>query len=124
MGFDEAEVEQIRRVAQAPVSLERPVGEGEDSELGDLLEDESTRRPDEAVEIMLRAEALAQALSMLSERERRVLELRFGLNGERPRTLDEVGRTFDVTRERIRQIESGCLRKLAALADGSLRDVA
>ena len=124
LGLSVGEVELIRRMAQPPVSLERPVGEGEESELGDLLEDESVRRPEDAVEVVLRTETLARALSSLTERERRVLELRFGLNGERPRTLDEVGQAFDVTRERIRQIESQSLRKLEALAGSSLRDVA
>ncbi len=124
VGLPLREVEQIRRAAQTPVSLERPVGDDEESELGDFLEDETTSRPDEAAEDTLRNETLAQALATLSERERRVLELRYGLNGERPRTLDEVGRTFNVTRERIRQIEGQCLRKLAALAGEGLRDVA
>src|SRR6266508_3266262 len=124
VGLPLREVEQIRRAAQTPVSLERPVGDDEESELGDFLEDETTSRPDEAAEDTLRNEMLAQALATLSERERRVLELRYGLNGERPRTLDEVGRTFNVTRERIRQIEGQCLRKLAALAGEGLRDVA
>jgi RNA polymerase primary sigma factor len=89
-----------------------------------LLEDVSSHRPDEAVESVLVVEMLAQALSALSEREQRVLELRYGLNGERPRTLDEVGRDFNVTRERIRQIESQSLRKLATIAGDGLRDVA
>ena len=124
LGLSVGEVELIRRMAQPPVSLERPVGEGEESELGDLLEDESVRRPEDAVEVVLRTETLARALSSLTERERRVLELRFGLNGERPRTLDEVGQAFALTRERIRQIESQSLRKLEALAGSSLRDVA
>ena len=124
VGLAELEVEQIKRAAQTPVSLERPVGEEEESELRDLLEDMSTRRPDEAVESVLIVEMLAQALSALTEREQRVLELRYGLNGERPRTLDEVGRDFHVTRERIRQIESQSLRKLATIAGDGLRDVA
>ena len=124
VGLPLQEVEQIRRAAQTPVSLERPVGEDDESALGDFLEDETTSRPDEAAEDTLRNETLAQALAALSERERRVLELRYGLNGERPRTLDEVGRTFNVTRERIRQIEGQCLRKLAALAGAGLKDVA
>jgi RNA polymerase primary sigma factor len=125
VGLAEDEVENIRRAAQAPVSLERPVGDEEESELGDFLEDETTARPDQAVEDTMRNELLARALETLSERERRVLELRYGLNGEQPRTLDEVGRNFNVTRERIRQIESTSLRKLAALgAAAGLRDVA
>jgi len=124
VGLAEGDVEQIKRAAQTPVSLEKPVGEDDESELRDLLEDASAHRPDEAVEAVLVVETLAQAISTLSEREQRVLELRYGLNGEQPRTLDEVGRSFNVTRERIRQIESQCLRKLAALAGSGLRDVA
>ena len=112
------EVEQIVRSAQSPISLEKPVGDDEESELGHFITDDSAPLPDEAVEVTLRSEALARAISRLSERERRVVELRFGLNGEQPRTLDEVGRMFDVTRERIRQIENHALRKLRSLADG------
>ena len=125
LGLPAEEVEQIRRSAQAPVSLEKPVGDEEESEFGHFLTDETMPLPDEAAELTLRKEALTRALSMLSKRERRVLELRYGLNGEPPRTLDEVGRAFDVTRERIRQIENQSLKKLRALADAAnLRDVA
>src|SRR4051812_13228244 len=119
------EVESIRRTSQTPVSLEKPVGDEEESEFGQFLEDEHTPLPDEAADTAFRAEALARCLSSLSYRERRVLELRYGLNGEQPCTLDEVGRTFEVTRERIRQIENQGLKKLRALADSQkLRDVA
>ena len=119
------EVDQIRRTSQAPVSLEKPVGDEEESEFGHFIEDESEPLPDEAADMTLRNEALTRALSMLAERERRVLEMRYGLNGEQPRTLDEVGRTFNVTRERIRQIENQSLKKLRALAESQkLRDVA
>jgi RNA polymerase primary sigma factor len=119
------EVESIRRTSQTPVSLEKPVGDEEESEFGQFLEDENTPLPDEAADTAFRAEALAKCLSMLSYRERRVLELRYGLNGEQPCTLDEVGRAFQVTRERIRQIENQGLKKLRALADSQkLRDVA
>jgi len=119
------EVEQIRRSAQAPVSLEKPVGDEEESELGHFLTDLSVPLPDEAAETALRREALRGILSKLSERERQVLELRYGLDGQQPRTLDEVGRTFNVTRERIRQIEHQGLKKLRALADAQrVRDVA
>jgi RNA polymerase primary sigma factor len=119
------EVEQIRRSAQTPVSLEKPVGDEEESEFGHFLTDESQLLPDEAAEVNLRKEALRRILATLSVRERRVLELRYGLDGEQPRTLDEVGRTFNVTRERIRQIENQSLKKIRALADAnSLRDVA
>ena len=119
------DVIQIRRTAQAPVSLEKPVGDEEESEFGHFLEDESEPLPDEAADLSLRNEALRRALGMLAERERRVLEMRYGLNGEQPRTLDEVGRIFSVTRERIRQIENHSLKKLRALAESQkLRDVA
>jgi RNA polymerase primary sigma factor len=119
------EVEQIRRSSQAPVSLEKPVGDEEESEFGHFLTDESVPLPDEAAEVTLRKETLGKILSQLSARERRVLELRYGLDGQHPRTLDEVGRTFNVTRERIRQIENQSLKKLRALADAQkLRDVA
>jgi RNA polymerase primary sigma factor len=119
------EVETIRRTAQTPVSLEKPVGDDEESEFGHFLTDESAPLPDEAADTTLRKEALERILGSLSPRERRVLELRYGLNGEHPRTLDEVGRTFNVTRERIRQIENQSLKKLRALADSNqLKDVA
>ena len=119
------EVEQIKRSAQTPVSLEKPVGDEEESEFGHFLTDESEPLPDEAAEVTMRREALRSILGALSPRERQVLELRYGLNGEHPRTLDEVGKTFNVTRERIRQIENHCLKKLRALADADkLRDVA
>ena len=124
-GLTEPEVQQILRAAQIPVSLEKPVGDEEESELGHFIEDDGADRPDEAAEVSMRNETLARAMAGLSPRERRVLELRFGLNGEQPRTLDEVGRLFSVTRERIRQIESQSLKKLAALGTvGSLRHVA
>jgi len=119
------EVEQIRRSSQAPVSLEKPVGDEEESEFGHFLTDESEPLPDEVAEVEMRKATLQRVLGTLSARERRVLELRYGLNGEHPRTLDEVGRTFNVTRERIRQIENQSLKKLRALADSvALRDVA
>jgi len=119
------EVDQVRRTAQAPVSLEKPVGDDDESEFGHFLEDDSEPLPDEAADVILRNEALTRALGMLAERERRVLELRYGLNGQSPCTLDEVGRAFNVTRERIRQIENQSLKKLRALAEAqTLRDVA
>jgi len=119
------EVEQIRRSAQLPVSLEKPVGEDDESEFGHFLTDEDAQLPEEAAEQALRRDALKQVLCSLSVREQRILELRYGLDGEQPRTLDEVGRAFNVTRERIRQIENQCLKKLRALADcQKLRDVA
>ena len=119
------EVEQILRTSQAPVSLEKPVGDEEESEFGHFLTDENAPLPDEVADTTLRQELLGDILDTLSPRERRVLELRYGLGGEQPRTLDEVGRTFNVTRERIRQIENQSLKKLRALAaTDSLKDVA
>src|SRR5690348_13093869 len=119
------EVEQILRTSQAPISLEKPVGDEEESEFGHFLTDENAPLPDEAADVAMRKETLKKILSTLSHRERRVLELRYGLDGEHPRTLDEVGRTFNVTRERIRQIENQSLKKLRALADAhALKDVA
>ena len=119
------EVEQILRTSQAPISLEKPVGDEEESEFGHFLTDENAPLPDEAADTTLRQELLSNILGTLSQRERRVLELRYGLGGEQPRTLDEVGRTFNVTRERIRQIENQSLKKLRALAaTDSLKDVA
>jgi RNA polymerase primary sigma factor len=123
LGVDE--VEAIRRSAQVPVSLEKPVGDDEESEFGHFLKDETLPLPEDAAETSLRKETLLKILGALSPRERRVLELRYGLNGEHPRTLDEVGRTFNVTRERIRQIENQSLKKLRALAESAkLKDVA
>jgi len=119
------EVEQIRRSAQTPVSLEKPVGDEEESEFGHFITDENQELPDEAADTSMRKETLERILSKLAPRERRVLELRYGLDGQHPCTLDEVGRTFNVTRERIRQIENQSLKKLRALADAqTLREVA
>ena len=119
------EVEHIRRSAQTPVSLEKPVGDEDESEFGHFITDENLPLPDEEAEITMRKETLRKILGTLSSRERQVLELRYGLDGQHPRTLDEVGRTFNVTRERIRQIENQSLKKLRALADAvKLRDVA
>ena len=123
--LDPDEIDQIRRTAQAPISLEKPVGDEEESEFGHFLADETAPAPDEAAETQLRKETLARILETLSLRERRVLEMRYGLDGQHPRTLDEVGRTFNVTRERVRQIENQCLKKLQALAESQkLKDVA
>jgi RNA polymerase primary sigma factor len=125
LSLDPHEVEQIRRSAQAPISLEKPVGDEEESEFGHFLADQTASMPDEAVEVTLRKETLKRIMETLSHRERRVLELRYGLDGEQPRTLDEVGRTFNVTRERVRQIENQSLKKLQALAESQkLREVA
>ncbi len=119
------EIESIKRSAQTPVSLERPVGDDEESEFGNFIADENAPSPEDATDSVLRSEALRDVLNTLSYRERRVLELRYGLGGEHPRTLDEVGRTFNVTRERIRQIENQSLQKLAAMVEAQgLREVA
>ncbi len=118
------EVEQIMRSAQTPVSLEKPVGDEEESAFGDFLAD-TAPLPEEVADDNFRSRALAQCLASLSTRERRVLELRYGLEGELPATLDEIGKVFSVTRERIRQIEKRSLQKLRALAEmASLSDVA
>jgi len=113
----EGRVREIQKVAQEPISLETPVGEEDDSELGDMLEDKAVVAPSEAVSALLQREDLAGVLDGLSHRERKVLELRFGLRGEEPRTLEEIGRRFGVTRERIRQIESKTLAKLKSYRD-------
>ena len=124
-GIEPDEVESIKRSAQAPVSLEKPVGDEEESEFGQFIADERAESPYERAAEILTKEALREALENLSYRERRALELRYGLGGEHPRTLDEVGRTFNVTRERIRQIENQSLKKLQSLAEAQkLRDVA
>ena len=111
------QVREILRMAQLPVSLEKPLGEKEDSKLGDLVQDELAESPLDATAVSLRREDIRHALSALPERERRVIELRFGLRGGQPRTLEEVGRTFGVTRERIRQIEHTTLKTLASLPE-------
>jgi len=124
LGLTIEEVEQIKRSAQTPVSLEKPVGDEEESEFGHFLTDESEPLPEEAAEVSLRRDALRSILDALSPRERQVLEMRYGLDGRQPRTLDEVGRAFNVTRERIRQIEHQSLKKLRVLAEAaSVRDM-
>jgi RNA polymerase primary sigma factor len=117
------EVRDVMRMAQQPISLEKPIGEEEDSELGDFVEDQTSESPFEQAAEHLRRENLRRALAALPEREREVIEMRFGLTGERPYTLEEVGRAFNVTRERIRQIENHTLKKLEALPEAQrLRD--
>ena len=117
------EVRDVLRMAQQPISLEKPIGEEDDSELGDFVEDQTAESPFEQASEHLRRENLRRALAALPEREREVIEMRFGLSGERPYTLEEVGRAFNVTRERIRQIENHTLKKLEALPEAQrLRD--
>jgi RNA polymerase primary sigma factor len=117
------EVREILRMAQLPVSLEKPIGEEEESELGDFVQDESAPSPFDTATTTLRKEDIERALDSLPERERKVIELRFGLKGEHPCTLEEVGRAFGVTRERIRQIENNTLKKLKRLPEAQmLRD--
>ncbi len=117
------EVRDVMRMAQQPISLEKPIGEEDDSELGDFVEDQTAESPFELAAEHLRRENLRRALAALPEREREVIEMRFGLTGERPYTLEEVGRAFNVTRERIRQIENHTLKKLEALPEAQrLRD--
>jgi RNA polymerase primary sigma factor len=117
------EVRDVLRMAQQPISLEKPIGEEEESELGDFVEDQTAESPFELAAERLRRENLRRALAALPEREREVIEMRFGLTGERPYTLEEVGRAFNVTRERIRQIENHTLKKLEALPEAQrLRD--
>ena len=117
------EVRDIQRMAQQPVSLEKPIGEEEESELGDFVEDEAAVSPFEQASENLRRENVRRALDALPQREREVIEMRFGLTGSRPYTLEEVGRAFNVTRERIRQIENHTLKKLESLPEAQrLRD--
>ena len=112
MGMSEEKVIEIIKISQEPVSLETPSGEEEDSHLGDFIPDDDAPAPAEAASLILLKEQLNEVLSTLTEREAKVLKLRFGLEDGRSRTLEEVGKEFDVTRERIRQIEAKALRKL------------
>ena len=105
-------VREFMKIAQEPVSLETPIGEEEDSHLGDFIPDDDAPAPSEAASFMLLKEQLMDVLNTLTPREEKVLRLRFGLEDGRARTLEEVGGVFDVTRERIRQIEAKALRKL------------
>ena len=112
MGVNTEKVREVKKIAQDSISLETPIGEKEDSHLGDFIEDQKAISPDDAAGSILMREQIEDMLHGLSERERSVLELRFGLRDGKPRTLEEVGRYFDVTRERIRQIEGKALTKL------------
>jgi RNA polymerase primary sigma factor len=111
------EVREVLRMAKLPLSLEKPLGEEGDAKLGDLVEDELAESPFDVASVSLRREDIGHALSALPERERRVIELRFGLDDRQPRTLDQVGRAFGLTRERIRQIENTTLKTLASLPE-------
>jgi RNA polymerase primary sigma factor len=111
------DVRDVLRIAQMPVSLEKPVGDEEDSELGDFVADETGEEPYEAAIEHLQREDVQRALNALPERERQVIELRYGLRGHEPLTLEEVGRAFGLTRERVRQIENNTLKKLKQLPE-------
>ena len=112
MGVTVGKIREVKKIAQDPISLETPIGEKEDSHLGDFIEDHEAVAPDDAAGSILLREQIDELLQGLTERERQVLELRFGLKDGKTRTLEEVGRYFDVTRERIRQIEGKALQKL------------
>jgi RNA polymerase primary sigma factor len=123
MGMSADKVREIQKISQEPVSLETPIGEEEDSQLGDFIEDSQAVAPPEAASDSMLREQLEQVLDGLAERERKVIKLRFGLEDGHPRTLEEVGREFGVTRERIRQIESKTLAKLRHPSrSGKLKD--
>ena len=124
LGVTPGKVREIQKAAQEPVSLETPVGDEDDSELGDFIEDVDADQPLEVVFREIRREELFRVLDSLPARDRKVLELRFGLKGERPRTLEEVGERFGVTRERIRQVEAKTLNRLKNYRDAqALRDI-
>ncbi len=112
MDISEKKVREIKKISKKPVSLETPVGDEEESNLGDFIEDEESPAPDSVASNLLLKDKLDEVMDFLTEREKRILELRFGIEDGRSRTLEEVGREFDVTRERIRQIEAKALRKL------------
>ena len=116
MGVSVAKIREVKKIAQDPISLETPIGEKDDSHLGDFIEDVDALAPDDAAGSILLREQIDELLKGLTERERQVLELRFGLKDGRTRTLEEVGKYFDVTRERIRQIEGKALQKLKKTA--------
>ena len=112
IGMSPEKVREIMKIAQDPVSLETPIGEEEDSHLGDFIPDDDSPAPSEAASYALLREQLSEVLHTLTPREEHVLKLRFGLDDGRTRTLEEVGKEFNITRERIRQIEAKALRKL------------
>ncbi len=111
------EVREVMRITQQPISLEKPVGEEDDSALSDFVEDVSAASPFEIASESLRRENITRVLASLPRREREVIEMRYGIVGGRSRTLEEVGRAFNITRERVRQIENRTLKKLQTLPD-------
>jgi RNA polymerase primary sigma factor len=117
LGWETKEVRDLMRIAQQPISLEKPVGEDEDSALADLVEDVAADSPFEIASDTLRRENVMRVLANLPPREREVIELRYGISGGPQRTLEEVGRTFNITRERVRQIENRTLKKLQSLPE-------
>ncbi len=117
LGWTVQEVRDVWRVSQTPVSLEKPVGEGEETELVDLVRDENQMEPFDEASLNLRGESVRRVLDSLPERERDVLVMRYGLGGMNPRTLEECGEAFGVTRERVRQIETSTLRKIKSLPE-------
>jgi RNA polymerase primary sigma factor len=118
------DVRDVLRVSQLPISLEKPIGEDEDSSLGDFVQDETIASPFESAEVIMQRENVWRALNVLPDRERQVIEMRYGLHGKKPLTLEEVGQAFGVTRERIRQIENNTLKKLQRLPEAQgLRDL-
>jgi RNA polymerase primary sigma factor len=117
LGWTAREVREVLRVSQMPISLEKPVGDEDDSELGDFVADDNVESPFEMASDNLQREDVQRALAVLPRRDREVLELRYGLNGRKPMTLEEVGEAFGVTRERIRQIENNTLKRLKALPE-------
>jgi RNA polymerase primary sigma factor len=117
LGWTVRDVKEVLRVSQLPISLEKPIGDEDDSELGDFVADEATESPFEKASDNLQREDVRRALAALPARDREVLELRYGLNGRQPMTLEEVGDAFGVTRERIRQIENNTLKRLKALPE-------
>ena len=117
LGWTDREVREVLRVSQMPVSLEKPVGDEDDSELGDFVADDSVQSPFDTASDNLQRKDVQKALAVLPQRDREVLELRYGLNGRKPMTLEEVGAAFGVTRERIRQIENNTLKRLKGLPE-------
>jgi RNA polymerase primary sigma factor len=117
LGIRPAEIERIRRSAQTPISLDKPIGDENDSSIGELVSDQSAPTPDEAAQEFHQNEILRRVVADLPSRQRQIIELRYGLDGREPRTLEEVGRVFNLTRERIRQIEQRSLKELRAVAD-------